>query len=77
MFYLIQFMIKNGKVEIGKTPCEHTGKKSTVIKKGNALSEDKDIEDVFEEVSKYMNWQDVPNNITREAKWLEEDKKDA
>tara|TARA_Y100001972_G_C7458510_1_gene234150 strand:+ start:118 stop:318 length:201 start_codon:yes stop_codon:yes gene_type:complete len=49
-------MIKNGKVEIGKTPCEETGKKSTVIKKGRALSEDKDVEDVFEKVAEYMDW---------------------
>lgn len=77
MFYLIQLMIKNGNVEIGKTPCEDTGKKSTIIKKGRALAEDTDIEDAFESAAKYMEWQNIPNNITREAKWLEEDKKDA
>ena len=79
MFYLIQSMIKNGKVEIGKTPCEDTGKKSTVIKKGRALSDDKDVEDVFDKVAGYMDWDNIPNNLTREAKWVneKEDKKDA
>lgn len=53
-------MIKNGKVEIGKTPCELSGKKSTIIKKGVALSDDRglteDIEDVFDKVAGYMDW---------------------
>ena len=53
-------MIKNGKVEIGKTPCELSGKKSTIIKKGVALSDDRglkdNIEDVFEKVAEYMDW---------------------
>ena len=66
-------MIKNGKVEIGKTPCEETGKKSTVIKKGRALSEDKDVEDVFDKVAEYMDW----DKWSKETPDPKEDKENA
>lgn len=70
-------MIKNGKVEIGKTPCELSGKKSTVIKKGVALSEDRDltedIEDVFDKVAGYMDW----DKWSKEAPDTKENKENA
>tara|TARA_B100002019_G_scaffold30746_1_gene24730 strand:+ start:6216 stop:6416 length:201 start_codon:yes stop_codon:yes gene_type:complete len=66
-------MIKNGKVEIGKTPCEETGKKSTVIKKGRALSEEVDVEDAFDKVAGYMDW----DKWSKEAPDTKENKENA
>ena len=37
-------MIKNGKVEIGKTPSEVSGKKCTMIKQGSPLCEGEEKE---------------------------------
>lgn len=69
-------MIKNGNVEIGKTPCEETGKKSTIIKKGRALSEEKDVLDAFDKVAGYMDWDKWSQETFPNLKSTE-DKKDA
>ena len=42
-------MIRNGQVEIGKTPSEASGKESVLIKKGVALAQDEDYKDPFNE----------------------------
>lgn len=36
-------MIKNGRVEVGKTPSEVSGKKSETIKKGSAVRIDENV----------------------------------
>ena len=48
-------MIKNGKVEIGKTPSEESGKESTIIKKGMALIEGEECENPVEEIVKILD----------------------
>ena len=48
-------MIKNGKVEIGKTPSEKSGKKSNIIKEGMALVNDEEYENPVQEVAKIIN----------------------
>ena len=48
-------MIKNGKVEIGKTPSEESGKESTIIKKGMALVEGEECAHTIEEVVKILD----------------------
>jgi len=48
-------MIKNGNVEIGKTPSEDSGKKSTLIKEGVALADGEEYNNPVKEITKIID----------------------
>jgi|SaaInlV_165m_DNA_1040744.scaffolds.fasta_scaffold03270_3 hypothetical protein len=61
-------MIKNGQVEIGKTPSEVSGKQSFKIEKGVALSYNEKHEDLIEKIACSMKCKCLDRAIAKREK---------